>query len=159
MPAGKASHEMVCTGKGYKPSHTHSPPGSHDTKEKRAARAAKKDMDASGSLILCAKGCGRKLRPAGKPHHEKYCTGPGYTPGYSAARRVERRIEGSVAHYKVTYAPKAGVEMAYEMFQDDPLMFSIMVHLMSARAGYDVVTNLEAAKGMIDLKIKEVSKP
>lgn len=163
-PAGYATHIKHCTGPGYKPNHTHSVPGSHNKKVK-AKPPSKPIYTQKDTLIPCRKGCGRLCKPQGQLAHERACQGPGYIPGYSAKRRIERRIgvkskaPVATANYEAFYAPKAGVEMAYEMFKDDAEMFSIMVHLMAAVKGYDVMYNLEAARKMLDRKMELLEKP
>lgn len=108
---------------------------------------------ASGQVLKeCRKGCGRKLKSAGLSHHEKFCTGPGYVPGYSWRRRAERRISAVTPEVKYT----GEADMVYELFYDDAALFSAAKYLLAARDGEGecVLRNLESAKDMIDIKIR-----
>lgn len=98
----------------------------------------------------CSKGCGRELKSAGLSHHEKFCTGPGYVPGYSWKRRAERRISATVPETKYT----GEQDMIYELFYDDAALYACAMHLLEARDDKNVLCNLEAAKAMIDTKIR-----
>lgn len=101
-------------------------------------------------LKKCRKGCGRELKAAGLSHHERWCTGPGYVPGYSWKRRTERRITGQPPKTKYT----GEIDMVYELFCDDAALYSCVQFLLEARDGKSVIENLQAAKEMIDTKIR-----
>ena len=104
--------------------------------------------------VPCAKGCGREYSPAGVTHHEKFCTGPGYVPGYSYKRRAERNISNPKPIHKQEMKYTGETDMVYELFHDDAAMFSAVTFLLEARDGKDVLDNLLAAKSMIDTKIR-----
>lgn len=110
--------------------------------------------DKGQALERCTKGCGRMLKAAGRSHHEKYCTGPGYLPGYSKKRRIERRITAP-PQQETRYTGEE--DMVYELFYEDAALFTTAVYLLEARDGTeikDVIHSLEAAKAALDTKIR-----
>lgn len=159
-PAGYVIHEKYCTGPGYKSTHTHSVPGRHDALANRSKAVKNK------SLVLCGKGCGRELTPQGKITHENHCSGPGYIPGYSAQRRLERRIgspklkvKSLEEHYTTYTAPINDVKMAYEMFKHDSALFSAICHILACKVNditLDQIYHLTQARDMLSLKIESL---
>ena len=173
-PAGRAYHEKFCTGPGYEPGHTYSAPGRHDKKafkkrlEKAKVKVAKaikaQVSDGRKDLVPCRKGCGRDLKAAGRPHHERFCTGKGYVPGYSAERRIERRmttqsppLKAKEPAYTAYYAPITAVKWAYEMFPEDSALFSAVCHIAACKTENDAeeqIKHLTQARDMLSLKIE-----
>lgn len=167
-PAGRAYHEKFCTGLGYEPGHTHSVPGRHDTtkvKKIKTDKAQKKEK----LMLPCRKGCGRMCVAQGRPHHEKFCSGPGYVPGYSAQRRVERRMttgpalklaaKESKETYTYYYAPINAVKWAYEMFPEDSALFSAVCHIAACKmeeSRDEILKHLTQARDMLSLKIQDL---
>lgn len=103
-------------------------------------------------LKKCRKGCGRELKAAGLSHHERWCSGPGYVPGYSWKRRAERKPQNPKLKEEAKYTGER--DMVYELFFDDAALYACVMHLLEARDDKNVICNLEAAKAMIETKIR-----
>lgn len=150
-PAGRAYHEKFCTGPGYEPIRRPNRSGRHDLAAV-ARKANLETIDGRFIKIICSKGCGREYTRAGMAQHEKYCEGPGYVPGYSWKRRAERKPQNPKAQEEAKYTGEK--DMVYELFFDDAALYACVMHLLDARDDKSVLCNLEAAKTMIETKIR-----
>lgn len=151
-PAGLSYHLKFCTGPGYKAGHTHSVPGSHDTRAKRANLVV---TDGRKAQLPCRKGCGRSYSAAGRSQHEKHCTGQDYVPGYSYQRRAERNITNPAPQ---DIGIDEEIEQLHTLFHGNAALFSATCYLLAANSGVDVESNLLRAKTMIDLKLRSLGR-
>lgn len=175
-PAGRSYHEKFCTGKSYKPGHTHSVAGRHDARAKRREREGAQPRDAE---ILCPIGCGYKFLPQGLAPHKRRCTGKGWKPKYVYRRKLidqipdqapvartvlqvrARQEAPAYAAPTTNTAPINDVKTAYEMYRDDFALGSAICHILACKGDLSneaQINHLTQARDMLSLKIEDLSE-